>query len=313
MEVSIDMVRTFLRGLQDQICTALVAEDGEAEFVSSEREGEHGTVARPRVMSDGATFERAAVNFTHSRGFELPESATTRRPEVAGRAFEAVSLSLICHPRNPYVPTTHANFRCFATREKPSVWWFGGGYDLTPFYGFEEDAIHWHTVARSACSRCGEELYPQLKRNCDEYFFLPHRNEARGIGGVFYDDWDTPDFAGAFELTRSIAESFLPAYLPIVRRRKELPYADRERSFQKIRRGRYVEFNLIYDRGTRFGLQAGARAESVLASLPPEVAWRYDWSPSPGSAEELLSAFLKAPRLGLIFARGGTRRAREVG
>ncbi|MCG8588443.1 MAG: oxygen-dependent coproporphyrinogen oxidase [Proteobacteria bacterium] len=292
----VDTVVDFLEGLQDRICEGLEAADGEARFAREELARPGGGRSRPRVLSDGPVLERAAVNYTHTQGLELPAAATARRPELAGRAYEAVSVSLIVHPRNPYAPTSHANFRFFiatADGEAP-VSWFGGGFDLTPYYGFEEDAVHWHRTARDACAPYGAELYPRFKRACDEYFTLPHRGEPRGIGGLFFDDFDEGGFDAAFACWRSVAEAYLPAYLPILERRKKLPYGQRERDFQLLRRGRYVEFNLLYDRGTRFGLQAGARTESVLASLPPAVAWRYDWHPEPGSREaELLEVFLQ--------------------
>lgn len=291
-------IRDYLRELQERICSALEQEDGEAQFVGSELVRPGGGVSRPRVLSDGPVIERAAVNFTHTEGASMPQAATDRRPELAGRRYEAVSISLIVHPRNPYAPTCHANFRSFVAMapagDSDDVWWFGGGFDLTPYYGFEEDARHWHRTARAACEGFGDDWYERFKANCDEYFRLPHRNEPRGIGGVFFDDLDSGGFEHSFGFLRSVGDSFLPAYLPILARRKSTPYGDREREFQLYRRGRYVEFNLLYDRGTRFGLQAGARTESVLASMPPLVAWRYDYAPEPGSPEaRLYSDFLK--------------------
>lgn len=291
-------IQDYLGGLQEKITAALEAVDGEQRFEALELEGERGGSARPRVLSYGPVIERAAVNYSHTRGDALPGAATARRPELAGRAFEAVSVSLIVHPRNPYAPTTHANFRFFqATRPgEPAVWWFGGGFDLTPYYGFEEDAVHWHRTALRACEAVGEKVYPQLKRNCDEYFYIPHRAEPRGIGGLFFDDLNQDGFERCFALTRSIGDHFLPAYLPILELRKDLPYGERERDFQLYRRGRYVEFNLVYDRGTRFGLQAGGRIESILASLPPLVTWKYDWKPEPGSPEARLYSDFLRPR-----------------
>lgn len=248
------------------------------------------------MLSDGRVFERAAVNFTHTTGSKMPAAATERRPELAGRDYHAVSVSLIVHPRNPYVPTTHANFRFFIAESNDAgepICWFGGGYDLTPYYGFVEDAVHWHRTARAACEKHGADIYERMKQECDAYFTLPHRGEQRGIGGVFFDDLEEGGFEASHGLWWSIADSFLDAYIPIVEKRKETPYGDRERNFQLMRRGRYVEFNLLYDRGTRFGLQAGARAESVLASMPPVVHWRYNEHPEPGSPEaELLETFL---------------------
>jgi coproporphyrinogen III oxidase len=282
--------------LQDAICRALEDADGVARFDRREMAGDDGGMARPRVLEDGPHLERAAVNLTHTRGARLPEAATARRPELAGGAFEAVSLSLIVHPRNPFAPTTHANLRCFLSRpaDGQPAWWFGGGFDLTPYYGFVEDAVHWHRVAREACLPFGDDVYPRLKEACDRYFRLPHRGEARGIGGLFFDDWTHGGFERSFALMRSVGDHFLPAYLPILEQRKTHPHGERERDFQLLRRGRYVEFNLVHDRGTRFGLQAGGRTESILASLPPLVAWRYDWSPEAGSREaELVEVYLQ--------------------
>jgi coproporphyrinogen III oxidase len=288
-------VRAYLMELQDRICAGLEAQDGTARFAERASDGD-GVQARPRVLDDGPLLERAAVMFSNARGPALPPAATARRPELAGQSFEAVSLSLIVHPRNPYVPTSHANLRFFATSGEPAAWWFGGGFDLTPYYGFAEDCVHWHRTARAACAPFGTELYPRFKKACDEYFFLPHRGEPRGIGGLFFDDFAEGGFAEAFALVRSIGDHYLRAYLPIVERRKQTPYGERERAFQLWRRGRYVEFNLIHDRGTRYGLQSGRRIESVLASMPPLAAWRYDWAPEPGSAEARLAEEFLRPR-----------------
>jgi coproporphyrinogen III oxidase len=288
-------VRAWLLALQERICAAFEAEDGGARFREERIEGPGGALARPRVLEDGALFEKAAVHFTHARGEGLPPAATARRPALAGAPFEALSVSLIAHPRNPYVPTSHANFRFFEARPAGAapVWWFGGGFDLTPYYGFEEDCVHWHEVARRACAPLGEGAYPRFKKACDDYFFLRHRGEPRGIGGLFFDDLDEGGFATAFAFVRSAGDAYLDAYLPIVRRRSALPWGERERGWQLVRRGRYVEFNLVYDRGTLYGLQSGRRIESVLASLPPLVAWRYDQRPEPGSPEaELLARYL---------------------
>jgi coproporphyrinogen III oxidase len=249
------------------------------------------------VLSQGAVFEQAGVNFSHVSGAQLPASATVQRPELAGCAFEAMGVSLVIHPLNPYVPTSHANVRFFVA-ERPGaepIWWFGGGYDLTPFYPFEEDIRHWHGVAKAACQPFGEEIYPRYKKYCDEYFFLKHRNEPRGIGGLFFDDLNEWGFARCFEFLRGVGDSYLAAYRPIVARRKHLPYGERERDFQLYRRGRYVEFNLVYDRGTLFGLQSGGRAESILMSLPPLVKWRYHWEPEPGTPEARLYEVLRKP------------------
>lgn len=283
-------VRAFLLDLQDRICAELEAQDGEATFVRRELQGERGGLARPRVLEGGRVIEKAAVNFSHALAPSLPPAATERLPNLAGLPFQAVSVSLIVHPRNPYAPTTHANFRGFFIGGEDEIrsWWFGGGYDLTPYYGFEEDCRHWHRTASDALAPHGEDLYPRFKAWCDDYFHLPHRNEPRGIGGVFFDDFSEGGFDKAFAMVQDIASSFIDAYVPILARRKALPYEDRERQFQLYRRGRYVEFNLLYDRGTRYGMQAGSRPESVLASLPPLVAWRYDWAPEPDTPEALL-------------------------
>jgi len=286
-------LRAFLLDLQDRICAALEAEDGAARFREQRFETPAGGLARPRVLEGGAVIEKSAVHFSHTRGAQLPAAATERRPELAGRAYEAVSVSLIVHPRNPYVPTSHMNVRCLTAGD---VWWFGGGFDLTPYYGFEEDCVHWHRTARDACAPLGPDAYPRFKKWCDDYFFLPHRGEPRGVGGIFFDDLAEPDFPTCHAFWRSVAEHYLPAYLPIVQRRKATPYGEREREFQLYRRGRYVEFNLVHDRGTRFGLQSGGRVESILASLPPLVAWRYDWRPEPGSPEARLYDEFLRPR-----------------
>jgi coproporphyrinogen III oxidase len=288
-------VRTYLLQLQERICAALEAQEPDARFCEQRFENQDGTLARPRVLQDGKVLEKAAVHFTHSKGSQLPPAATSRRPELAGRGFEALSVSLIVHPHNPYVPTSHMNVRCFVAQHptEPPVWWVGGGFDLTPFYAFEEDAVHWHRQAREACRPFAPDLYSRFKKNCDEYFFLKHRGETRGIGGLFFDDLDLGAFETTFAFLRSVGDHYVPAYLPLVERRKATPYGERERAFQAIRRGRYVEFNLIYDRGTLYGLQSGRRIESVLASMPPQVAWRYEHSPEPGSPEAALEAFLK--------------------
>ncbi len=296
---AIEPVRAYLLALQERICDALEVEDGGAEFARDELPGERGGVARPWVLEGGRVFERAAVNFSHTAGGQLPPALTARREDLDGSTFDAASTSLIVHPRNPYVPTAHANLRFFLAGTGGAVpcppeggltasWWFGGGFDLTPSYGFEDDAVHWHGTARDACQPFGDDLYPRFKRQCDEYFRLRHRGEQRGIGGLFFEDLSAPDFASCFGLARGVGDHFLPAYLPIVRRRRDHPFGERQRAFQLYRRGRYVEFNLLFDRGTRFGLEAGARVESVLASLPPLVRWRYDWHPEPGSPEDRL-------------------------
>ncbi len=302
----LEAVRLHLERLQNTICAALEAEDGSARFDRREIEHEGGGRSQPRVLSDGEVIERAAVHFTHTLGKRLPPAASERRPELAGGTYQAVSVSLIVHPRNPYVPTSHANFRIFFAEPVDGgdpVWWFGGGFDLTPYYGFEEDVIHWHRTARAACEPFGTGLYPALKEACDEYFYLPHRDEPRGVGGLFFDDLDSvpgadgqgdASFETCFAFVRSVSDAFVDAYLPILKRRKEHVYGERERNFQLYRRGRYVEYNLIYDRGTRFGLQVAGRAESILASMPPVAHWRYDWKPEPGTPEaRLYEVFLK--------------------
>ena len=289
-------VRAYLRDLQGTICSALEAADGSARFVEDSMETEHGGLSAPRVLADGTHIERAGVNFTHSVGNTLPSAATARRPELAGHGFEAVSLSLIVHPRNPYAPTTHANFRCFSATKggEAPVWWFGGGFDLTPYYGFDEDAVHFHKTAQAACEPFGEGLYPRLKAACDEYFFLPHRGEPRGVGGVFFDDFRLADWERSFAFLQSVGTSFVDAYVPILERRKDMEYGERERAFQLLRRGRYVEFNLLYDRGTQYGIQSGRRIEAVMCSMPPTVSWSYGHTPEPGSPEaRLYEHFLK--------------------
>jgi coproporphyrinogen III oxidase len=292
----IDAVKKYLLDLQDQICRALEQEDGGGKFCEDEWKRDEGGGGRSRVLAEGTVFEQAGVNFSHVFGKHLPSSATAHRPELAGRSFQAMGVSLVIHPRNPYVPTSHCNVR-FLAAEKPGaepIWWFGGGFDLTPYYGFDHDCVHWHRAAKAACDRFGADYYPRFKKWCDEYFFIKHRNEPRGIGGLFFDDLNESGFAHCFGLMKSIGDSYLPAYVPIVQKRKHTPHGERERDFQLYRRGRYVEFNLVYDRGTLFGLQSGGRTESILMSLPPLVKWRYDWKPVPGSAEaELYERFLK--------------------
>lgn len=288
MSPDLSAVRTYLLGLQDTICQALETEDRRGRFQEDAWNRAGGGGGRSRVLGDGAVFEKAGVGFSHVSGDALPPSATTSRPELAGKSFQALGVSLVIHPRNPYVPTAHANVRFFAAGD---IWWIGGGFDLTPYYGFEEDAVHWHRTARAAC---GPELYPRFKQWCDDYFFLKHRQEPRGVGGIFFDDFNAPGFDASFRLLRSVGDAFLPAYLPIVQRRKDHAFGERERDFQLYRRGRYVEFNLVWDRGTLFGLQSGGRTESILMSLPPLVAWKYDWKPAPGTPEaRLYDVFLK--------------------
>jgi len=286
-------VRAYLLGLQDRITDAVAAIDGKAfstdawEKPPTERLRGSG---RTRILEGGAVMERAGVGFSHVRGDALPPSATANRPELAGRGFEALGVSLVFHPRNPYVPTVHMNVRCLmAVKEGAEpVWWFGGGMDLTPYYGNTEDCRHFHVTCRDALAPYGGELYPRFKQWCDEYFFLKHRGEARGIGGIFFDDFSALGFDRSFAMMQSVGDAFLEAYLPILQARKDTPYGEREREFQAYRRGRYVEFNLVFDRGTHFGLQSGGRSESILMSMPPLASWRYDWQPEPGSAESAL-------------------------
>ena len=296
MTPDIEAVRDYLTRLQQTICDGLEQADGQARFHVDDWERPSGGGGSTRVLTDGDTFEQAGVNFSEVFGDSLPGSATAHRPELAGRNFRAMGVSLVIHPHNPYIPTSHANVRFFIAEKEGSdpVWWFGGGFDLTPYYGNREDCRHWHETAKAACDPFGEELYPRYKQWCDEYFYLKHRQEPRGIGGLFFDDLNQPDFEQAFAFMRSVGDHYLPAYLPIVERRKGTEYGERERDFQLYRRGRYVEFNLVYDRGTLFGLQSGGRTESILMSLPPLVKWRYNWQPQPGSPEaELYDVYLK--------------------
>ncbi len=294
----IQAVKTYLMELQDQICSGLEALDGETRFVEDAWTREEGGGGRSRVLTDGPVFEQAGVNFSHVFGQQLPPSATASRPELAGRGFQAMGVSLVIHPKNPYVPTSHANVRFFIAEKEGEapIWWFGGGYDLTPYYGFEDDCQHWHQTAKAACAPFGADIYPRFKQWCDEYFYLKHRGEPRGIGGLFFDDFSEPDFETSFQFLQSVGDSYLQAYGPIVERRRDTDYGDRERDFQLYRRGRYVEFNLVYDRGTLFGLQSGGRTESILMSLPPLVKWRYNWQPDPGSPEARLYETFLRPR-----------------
>jgi coproporphyrinogen III oxidase len=287
-------VKTYLLDLHARIIAALEQIDGRA-FLTDSWERPEGGGGTSCVIEEGGLFERGGVNFSHVVGNNLPPSAAANRPAVAGRAWEAMGVSLVLHPRNPYVPTVHMNVRFFNATEagKEPIWWFGGGMDLTPYYGFEEDARHFHDACRNALEPFGADLHPRFKRWCDDYFYLKHRREPRGVGGIFFDDFNELDFASSFAVQRSVGDHFIDAYLPIVLRRKDTAYGEQERDFQAYRRGRYVEFNLVYDRGTLFGLQSGGRTESILMSLPPVVKWRYDWKPEPGSAEaRLYSDFL---------------------
>jgi len=291
-----NLVKGYLLKLQSKLCRELEEEDGQGRFIEDawERDGDGGGITR--VLTEGAVLEQGGVNFSHVTGDRLPAAATAHRPELAGRQFEAMGISLVIHPRNPYVPTSHANVRFFIAHKGDTdpIWWFGGGFDLTPYYGFEEDAIHWHRIARQACDPFGDDVYPRYKKWCDDYFFLKHRNETRGVGGLFFDDLNEGGFENCFDFMKSVGDQYLQAYRPIVTRRKDTPYGERERDFQLYRRGRYVEFNLIYDRGTLFGLQSGGRTESILMSLPPLVKWRYNWQPEPDTSEaKLYEKFLK--------------------
>ena len=291
--MQIDQVRSYLLALQDNICEALAEEDGQATFIVDQWQRPEGGGGRSRVLSGGAVFERAGVNFSHVKGAQLPASASAARPELAGRSFEALGVSLVVHPANPHVPTSHANVRLFIAEkdgEEP-VWWFGGGYDLTPYYGNKEDCVSWHRVAADACAPFGEDVYPRYKAWCDDYFYLPHRSEPRGVGGLFFDDMNSWDFDTCFAFMQAIGNSYIEAYRPIVARRKALPYTEEQRQFQLYRRGRYVEFNLVFDRGTLFGLQSNGRTEAILMSMPPLVRWEYDYHPEPESAEAELTEY----------------------
>ena len=295
-EINIEIVKEYLLKLQDTICDALSEEDGKEKFVEDAWDREQGGGGRTRVLTNGAVFEQAGVNFSHVYGNQLPKSATAARPELEGRDFQAVGVSLVIHPHNPNIPTSHANVRFFIAEkenEEP-VWWFGGGFDLTPYYPVKEDVVHWHKTAKAACDPFGDGVYGKYKKWCDEYFYLKHRDETRGVGGLFFDDLNEWGFDKSFDFMKSVGNSYIPAYRPIVTKRKNDEYGEQERDFQLYRRGRYVEYNLVYDRGTLFGLQTGGRTESILMSLPPLVKWKYNWSPEPGSKEaDLYDNYLK--------------------
>jgi coproporphyrinogen III oxidase len=299
--IEIESIRSYLLALQNSITDVLCDLDSTLVLQEDEWDREDGGGGCSRVMRNGQIFEQAGINFSHVFGDELPESATAHRAELTGKKFQALGVSLVIHPANPFVPTTHMNVRFFvAEREDASkedndpIWWFGGGFDLTPYYGFEEDAKHWHATAKNACAEYGEDIYPRYKQWCDDYFYLKHRQEQRGIGGLFFDDLNEWGFDKCFAFLRSVGDAFLLAYIPIVERRKDIGYDEQQRQFQLYRRGRYVEFNLVYDRGTLFGLQSGGRTESILMSLPPLVRWEYDWQPEPGTPEaELYDKYLQ--------------------
>jgi coproporphyrinogen III oxidase len=293
-EQQLKSVKSWLLSLQDTICAGLSQIDG-GVFVEDNWQREAGGGGRSRVIEGGAVIEKGGVNFSHVYGDAMPASATAHRPELAGRRFNAMGVSLVIHPRNPFVPTSHANVRFFIAEAdgKEPIWWFGGGFDLTPYYPFDEDIVHWHQVAKDACDPFGTQVYAEYKKWCDEYFYLKPRNETRGVGGLFFDDLNTGSFEHCFGLTRAVGEAYLPAYAPILSKRKDIPYTERERDFQLYRRGRYVEFNLVFDRGTLFGLQTGGRTESILMSLPPLATWRYNYQPKEDSVEARLSGYLK--------------------
>ncbi len=296
--MNVDNVKKYLIQLQDQICSTLEIEDEQGKFHRDVWQREQGGGGITRVLAEGRIIEKGGINFSHVFGDKLPPSATAARPELAGRHFQALGVSLVIHPHNPYVPTTHANVRFFIAEKQnaPPVWWFGGGFDLTPYYGFTEDCIHWHRTAKQACDPFGEDVYPRYKKWCDEYFYLKHRNEPRGIGGLFFDDLNEWEFETSFDFMKSIGDHFLKAYQPIMAKRKDHAYGEREKAFQRYRRGRYVEFNLVYDRGTLFGLQSGGRTESILMSLPPEVNWGYCWQPEPDTPEGKLCTDYLQPK-----------------
>ncbi len=291
-------VKAFFLQLQDDICQQLSQQDGQAHFIEDAWEREKGGGGRSRVLRQGHVFEQAGVNFSHVFGDQMPASATAHRPELAGRCFEVMGVSLVIHPHNPYVPTSHANVRFFIAEKEGAdpVWWFGGGFDLTPFYPFEEDCQHWHETAKALCAPFGDSVYADHKAWCDRYFYLPHRDETRGVGGLFFDDLNQWPFEQCFAYTQAVGKGFIDAYLPIVQCRKATPYGERERDFQLYRRGRYVEFNLVYDRGTLFGLQSGGRTESILMSMPPMARWEYNWSPDDDAPEARLYRDYLKPR-----------------
>lgn len=291
----IDRVKRFLLSLQENICQTLATEDGTGEFITDTWQREEGGGGKSRVLRNGSMIEQGGVNFSHVFGEQMPRSATASRPELEGRKFQAMGVSLVIHPHNPYVPTSHANVRFFVAEKEGAdpIWWFGGGFDLTPSYVFVKDAQHWHQVAKSLCEPFGENVYTEYKDYCDRYFFLKHRNETRGVGGLFFDDLNEWGFEKSFQFMQAVGEGYLDAYVPITQTRKQMPYGEKERNFQLYRRGRYVEFNLVYDRGTLFGLQTGGRTESILMSMPPLARWEYDFTPDAGSQEAHLTTYLQ--------------------
>ncbi|NBX00744.1 MAG: oxygen-dependent coproporphyrinogen oxidase [Methylophilaceae bacterium] len=290
--INLNAVYEYLQGLQSRIVEAVELIDGK-NFLNDSWQRPEGGGGTSCMLEEGNVFERAGVGFSHVKGNKLPPAATSAHPEAAGRAWEAMGVSLVFHPRNPYIPTVHMNVRFFVAKarqdsDEQDIWWFGGGMDLTPYYGFEEDAVHFHRTCRDALAPYGQDLYPNFKKHCDEYFYLKHRNEPRGIGGIFFDDFNKLGFEQSFAMQKAVGDAFVSAYLPILQRRKDLEFGEHERDFQAYRRGRYVEFNLVFDRGTLFGLQSNGRTESILLSMPPIVKWRYDWKPEVGSAEAKL-------------------------
>lgn len=287
---NIEQVKTYLTELQESICNEFRAMDGKATFISDKWQNPDLGYGNTCVIANGNVFEKGGVNFSHVRGENLPASATEKRPELSGYKFEVLGVSIVIHPINPYVPTSHANFRFFiATKENAEpIWWFGGGFDLTPYYGFEDDCVYWHHMAKQACDKFGIDVYPRYKKWCDDYFYIKHRHEPRGIGGLFFDDLNMWDFETCFNFLKAVGNQYTKAYCPIISLRKSTPYFKRQRNFQLYRRGRYAEFNLVYDRGTAFGLQTEGRVESILMSLPPKATWVYDWQPQPGTEEEKL-------------------------
>ncbi|MDT0630058.1 oxygen-dependent coproporphyrinogen oxidase [Alteromonas sp. W364] len=291
----IDEVKTFLLALQDNICQTLELADGKGTFHQDEWVRAEGGGGRSRVLTNGGVIEQGGVNFSHVYGDQMPASATASRPELAGRRFQAMGVSLVIHPHNPFIPTSHANVRFFIAEKEGAepIWWFGGGFDLTPSFAFKEDCVHWHQVAKDLCDPYGDDVYPRYKKWCDDYFYLKHRDETRGIGGLFFDDLNEAGFDSSFSFMKDVGNGFLDAYVPIVESRKNTPFTQRERDFQLYRRGRYVEFNLVYDRGTLFGLQTGGRTESILMSMPPLARWEYNYQPQADSPEGKIQAFLK--------------------